>query len=112
MKVMVVGFNDFYGNFEFILFVGVMVFDFKDLIKQVKLMIGGIEVIGGYFDQECVKNVNLIFVGVGDLIGVLFVMSSLLWDEFSVIGLSKFGMQYSSLGNYEFDQGYKELLWM
>lgn len=111
-KVTVVGLNDFHGNLEPTSFAGVMVPDPKDPTKQVKLTTGGIEVIGGYLDQERAKNANLTFVGAGDLIGASPVTSSLLRDEPSVIGLSKLGMQYSSLGNHEFDQGYKELLRM
>ncbi|SEJ12521.1 5'-nucleotidase [Deinococcus reticulitermitis] len=111
-NVTVIGLNDFHGNLEPTNFAGVKVPDPADPAKQISLRTGGVEVIGGYLDQERAKNPNLIFVGAGDLIGASPVTSSLLRDEPSVIALSKLGMRASSLGNHEFDQGLKELLRM
>ncbi|WP_291426216.1 bifunctional UDP-sugar hydrolase/5'-nucleotidase [Deinococcus sp.] len=108
-QVTLIGLNDFHGNLEPTTFAGVMVPDPKDPAKKVKLTTGGIEVIGGYLDQERARNPNLVFVGAGDVIGASPVTSSLLRDEPSTIALSKLGMRASSLGNHEFDQGLKEL---
>ena len=111
-NVTVIGLNDFHGNLEPTNFAGVTVPAPADPAKQLSLRTGGVEVIGGYLDQERAKTPNLIFVGAGDLIGASPVTSSLLRDEPSVIALSKLGMRASSLGNHEFDQGLKELLRM
>lgn len=110
--VTLIGLNDFHGNLEPTTFAGVKIPDPADPTKTVSLRTGGIEVIGGYLDQERAKNPNLAFVGAGDLIGASPVTSSLLRDEPSTIAMSKLGMKASSLGNHEFDQGLKELLRM
>ncbi|MDB5045858.1 MAG: 5-nucleotidase, partial [Deinococcus sp.] len=112
VSVTVVGLNDFHGNLEATSFAGVKIPDPADATKTVTLRAGGIEAIGGYLAQERAKNANLVFVGAGDLIGASPVTSSLLRDEPSVLALSRMGMKASSLGNHEFDQGYKELLRM
>jgi 5'-nucleotidase len=112
VTVTVVGLNDFHGNLEASNFSGVMVPDPKDPTKQIRLLAGGIEAIGGYLNQERAKNPNLIFVGAGDVIGASPITSSLLRDEPTTLALSKLGMKFSSLGNHEFDQGLKELLRM
>lgn len=112
VTVTVVGLNDFHGNLEASNFSGVMVPDPKDPTKQIRLLAGGIETIGGYLDQERAKNPNLVFVGAGDVIGASPITSSLLRDEPTTIAMSKLGMKFSSLGNHEFDQGTKELLRM
>ncbi|THF68804.1 bifunctional metallophosphatase/5'-nucleotidase [Deinococcus sp. Arct2-2] len=112
VSVTVVGLNDFHGNLEATSFAGVKIPDPADATKTVSLRAGGIEAIGGYLAQERAKNANLVFVGAGDLIGASPITSSLLRDEPSVLALSRMGMKASSLGNHEFDQGYKELLRM
>lgn len=112
VSVTVVGLNDFHGNLEATSFAGVKIPDPADATKTVSLRAGGIEAIGGYLAQERAKNANLVFVGAGDLIGASPVTSSLLRDEPSVLALSRLGMKASSLGNHEFDQGFKELLRM
>jgi 5'-nucleotidase len=112
VNVTVVGLNDFHGNLEATSFAGVKVPDPADATKTVSLRAGGIEAIGGYLAQERAKNANLVFVGAGDLIGASPITSSLLRDEPAVLALSRMGMKASSLGNHEFDQGYKELLRM
>lgn len=109
VNVTVMALNDFHGNLEATGFAGVKVPDPKDPAKTVSLPAGGVELIGGYLEQERAKNPNVLFVGAGDLIGASPVTSSLLRDEPTVIALSKMGMKASSLGNHEFDQGLKEL---
>lgn len=110
--VTVLGLNDFHGNLEPTGFAGIKLPDPKDATKTVNLPTGGVEIIGGYVNQTRTANPNTVFVGAGDLIGASPVTSSLLRDEPSVIALSKLGMRTSSLGNHEFDQGFKELLRM
>lgn len=112
VNVTIIGLNDFHGNLESSRFKDIQVDDPKNPGKTKALQAGGIEVLGGYLNAQRKLNRNLVFVGAGDLIGASPVTSSLLRDEPSVIALSKMGMKASSLGNHEFDQGYKELLRM
>ncbi len=106
VNVTVLGLNDFHGNLEATNF---KIPDPADATKQIPILAGGAELIGGYVQQEKTKNPNQLFVGAGDLIGASPVTSSLLRDEPTVLALSQMGMKVSSLGNHEFDQGLKEL---
>lgn len=50
------------------------------------------------------------FVGAGDLIGASPFESSVFRDEPTIEVLNELGLDYSSVGNHEFDRGYDELL--
>jgi 5'-nucleotidase len=49
------------------------------------------------------------FVGAGDLIGASPLVSGLFHDEPTIQALNKIGMDFSSVGNHEFDEGIDEL---
>ncbi|GLW10343.1 bifunctional metallophosphatase/5'-nucleotidase [Microtetraspora sp. NBRC 13810] len=53
---------------------------------------------------------NTVIVGAGDLIGASPLISAAFHDEPTVELLGKLGLDVSSVGNHEFDEGYKELL--
>lgn len=53
---------------------------------------------------------DTIVVGAGDLIGATPLISAAYHDEPTVELLGKLGMRFSSVGNHEFDEGYRELL--
>lgn len=55
---------------------------------------------------------NTIMVAAGDLIGASPLLSSLFHDEPTIEALGKMGLALTSVGNHEFDEGYKELLRM
>ncbi|WP_424951325.1 bifunctional metallophosphatase/5'-nucleotidase [Deinococcus sp.] len=114
VDVVVLGLNDFHGNLVPTGFSGIKVPapTAANPAATANLAAGGAEIIGGYVASSRAANPNTVLVGGGDLIGASPVISSLLRDEPSVIALSKMGMQVSSLGNHEFDQGLKELLRM
>jgi 5'-nucleotidase len=52
---------------------------------------------------------NNVFVGAGDLIGASPLLSALLHDEPTIASLDLMGLQLSSVGNHEFDEGVTEL---
>jgi len=114
VDVVVLGLNDFHGNLLPTGFAGIKVPapTAANPAATANLTAGGAEIIGGYVAAARAANPNTVLVGGGDLIGASPVISSLLRDEPSVIALSKMGMQVSSLGNHEFDQGLKELMRM
>lgn len=81
-----------------------------DRSKRVSLQAGGVEAIATIVKETKAQNPNTLLVGAGDLIGASPLVSSLLADEPILKALSDLGMSFSSVGNHEFDRGYKELL--
>lgn len=57
-------------------------------------------------------NPNTIVVSAGDMIGGTPLISALFHDEPTIEVLNQIGLQYSSVGNHEFDEGATELLRM
>ena len=55
---------------------------------------------------------NTIFVAAGDLIGASPFLSAMFHDEPTIEALSMMGLDISSVGNHEFDEGKDELLRM
>jgi 5'-nucleotidase len=58
---------------------------------------------------ELSKRPNTIMVAAGDIIGASPLLSSLFHDEPTIESLSKMGLAITSVGNHEFDEGWKEL---
>lgn len=56
------------------------------------------------------QNPNNVVVGAGDLIGASPLVSALFFDEPAVETLNRVGLEFSSVGNHEFDKGSAELL--
>jgi len=52
---------------------------------------------------------NTVMVAAGDLIGASPLLSSLFHDEPTIESLSKMGLAITSVGNHEFDEGWREL---
>ena len=52
---------------------------------------------------------NTVMVAAGDLIGASPLLSSLFHDEPTIEALSEMGLAITSVGNHEFDEGWKEL---
>ncbi len=84
--------------------------DPADRSKRITLQAGGVEAIATIVKEAKAKNPNTLLVGAGDLISASPLASSLLADEPTLKALSDLGMSFSSVGNHEFDRGYKELL--
>lgn len=80
--------------------------------KPFELSTGGIEYLSTLISQLQARNPLNAVVGAGDMIGASPLASSLFHDEPSIELLSKAGMEFSSVGNHEFDDGRDELLRM
>lgn len=104
LELNVVALNDFHGHLE-----GGK-FNYKINGQQTTVHAGGIDVIGAALQAWRKEDKELMFVGAGDLIGGSPAMSSMWADEASLTALSMLGMNASSAGNHEFDQGRAELL--
>ncbi len=79
-------------------------------IDGVSVPVGGVAYLATHVMEAKAENPNTIFVGDGDLIGASPLISALFHDEPTIMALSMAGMEYSSVGNHEFDEGWQELL--
>ena len=78
--------------------------------ESVTVQAGGVEALSTLLKTTRAGNPNTVTVGAGDLISASPLVSSLLADEPSVVALNTMGLEFSSVGNHEFDRGFKELL--
>lgn len=101
-----VAINDFHGNLEPSKYTYVN----AATGKSETLRAGGIEALSGALATWRKEDKDLLFIGAGDLIGASPALSSMWADEPSIEAMNLMGLQMSSVGNHEFDQGRKELL--
>jgi len=71
---------------------------------------GGGEYLATHLAALKAQNPNTIIVGAGDLIGNSQPLSALFHDEPAIETLNEMGLQVSSVGDHEFDQGKDQLL--
>jgi 5'-nucleotidase len=104
--VKVVGFNDYHGNLEspgtFGATTAVPVAD--------RPAVGGADVIAGHVAKLKSQNSENVVVGAGDLIGATPLISAAFLDEPAIETLNRIGLEFSAVGNHEFDKGAAELL--
>ena len=73
---------------------------------------GGVEFLATHIRQLEATNPNTVVVAAGDLIGASPLISALFHDEPTIEALNLIGLDYSDVGNHEFDEGVAELLRM
>lgn len=73
---------------------------------------GGVEFLATHVARLKATNPNTVVVAAGDLIGGSTLLSGMFHDEPTIEVLSDLGLQISSVGNHEFDEGWEELLRM
>ncbi|HET6657889.1 MAG TPA: bifunctional metallophosphatase/5'-nucleotidase [Gaiellaceae bacterium] len=73
---------------------------------------GGAEYLATWIKSLRTTNPNTITVGGGDLIGASPLISGLFHDEPTIESMNAIGMDVTSVGNHEFDEGIDELLRM
>jgi 5'-nucleotidase len=91
---------------------GIRVSDPNDDSKKVMVSAGGSETMASVVKSLREGHKNTIFVAAGDLIGASPFLSAMFHDEPTVESLSMMGLEISSVGNHEFDEGKDELLRM
>ncbi|QIK67234.1 bifunctional metallophosphatase/5'-nucleotidase [Nocardioides sp. HDW12B] len=110
VKLDLLALNDFHGNLETI-----------DPVKSSSGRInqtpaGGAAYLGALLREERAKSraagATPITVAAGDLIGASPLVSAAFHDEPAVKAMNRVGLQVASVGNHEFDEGYRELLRM
>jgi len=71
--------------------------------------LGGAEYLATHLKEARQGHPNTLTVAAGDLIGASPLLSAAFHDEPSIEALNSLGLDVSSVGNHEFDEGYKEL---
>ena len=70
----------------------------------------GAAVMAGAVEQLREQNPNTVFAAAGDLIGASTFESFIANDKPTIDALNEAGLEVSSVGNHEFDQGYDDLV--
>ncbi len=110
VELQIVAFNDFHGQIEppsgsEILYYNATNYPFKAVV-------GGAAYLATQIKALKATNPNTIIVSAGDCIGASPLVSALFHDEPTIEALSEIGLEYSAVGNHEFDKGVAELLRM
>jgi len=117
MNIQVLSFNDFHGNLEPPTGSGGLVVTDHALkttagvttAVNVTKDAGGVEYLATHLRDARKGHANSVTVAAGDLIGASPLLSAAFKDEPAVEALNKLGLEATSVGNHEFDEGYKEL---
>ena len=91
---------------------GIRIADSGGQLKKVSVAAGGVEGMATLVRQLRDGRRNSIFVAAGDLIGASPLLSAMFHDEPTIESVSMMGLEISSVGNHEFDEGKDELLRM
>ncbi len=108
VPLQLLSFNDFHGNLNP---PGgtIRAPDPADPARTVNLPAGGVEYLATLVRQLKARTPRSTVVAAGDLIGASPLVSSLFHDEPTIESLNALGLEYSSVGNHEFDDGSGEL---
>ena len=115
MPIQLLSFNDFHGNLEPPSgSSGRNVVDHKidpatgkpvDVTQDA----GGVAYLASHLAQARKGHRNSLTVAAGDIIGASPLLSAAFHDEPTIEAMNKLGLDVTSVGNHEFDEGYKEL---
>ena len=108
VQLTILALNDFHGNLQPPPG-GIRVADPADKAKRIAVPAGGAEHLATLVKQRRDGKKHSIFVAAGDLIGASPFLSALFHDEPTIESLSIMGLDISSVGNHEFDEGGTEL---
>lgn len=105
VSVKIIGFNDYHGNLQ-----SPGTFGVNTLVPSAsRPAVGGAEYLAAYVQRMKSTNPNTVVVGAGDFIGASPLISALFFDEPAVETLNQIGVDFSAVGNHEFDKGKDEL---
>jgi len=107
--VKLAAFNDFHGQLE-PRGATLRVADPRAPEQPVELPVGGVAYLASVIAQLKAENPLTTVIAAGDMFGASPLISTLFHHEPSVEALSRLGLEFSSVGNHEFDAGRAELL--
>jgi 5'-nucleotidase len=111
VELRILAINDLHGNLR-PPSGGIAIADPADAAKKIAVPAGGVAHMATLVGQLRAGARNSIFVAAGDLIGASPFLSAMFHDEPSIESLSMMGLEITSVGNHEFDEGKIELLRM
>jgi 5'-nucleotidase len=111
IEVRILAINDFHGNLRPPAG-GISITDPTDKSRKITVPAGGVEHMSTLVKELRAGHSNSIFVSAGDLIGASPLLSAMFHDEPTIESMSLMGLEISSVGNHEFDEGKDELLRM
>jgi 5'-nucleotidase len=103
VAVQLLAFNDFHGNLE-------PPSGSNGVIGSTSA--GGAEYLAAHLAALAARNPLTLIVSAGDTIGASPLLSGMFHDEPAIEALNAMGLDVSSVGNHEFDAGWRELLRM
>jgi 5'-nucleotidase len=106
VKVKLIALNDYHGHLES---PGSFAAG-SDAPASARQPVGGAEFLAAHVARLKAANPNNAVVAAGDLIGATPMISGLFFDEPAVETLNRIGLEFTSVGNHEFDKGQAELL--
>jgi 5'-nucleotidase len=103
--VKMIGFNDYHGNLE-----SPGTFGTSTAVPAAdRPPVGGADFMAAHVAKLKAQNPLNVVVGAGDLIGATPLISASFFDEPAIETLNRIGLEFSAVGNHEFDQGATEL---
>lgn len=103
--VKMIGFNDYHGNLESPGTFGTS----TAVLAADRPPVGGAEFMAAHVAKLKAQNSLNVVVGAGDLIGATPLISASFFDEPAIETLNRIGLEFTAVGNHEFDQGATEL---
>jgi 5'-nucleotidase len=105
ITIKIIGFNDFHGNLQ-----SPGTFGQNTIVPSAQRpAVGGADYIAAYVARLKAQNPLNAVVGGGDFIGASPLISALFFDEPAVEVMNHVGVDFTSVGNHEFDKGSAEL---
>jgi 5'-nucleotidase len=104
--VKIIAINDYHGNLQSPGTFGANL----NVPAAQRPAVGGAEYLAAYVAKAKAANPLNVVVAAGDNIGASPLISALFLDEPAVETLNRIGLEFSSVGNHEFDKGSTELL--
>jgi len=107
VELQIVALNDFHGQNDPPS--GSQILYYNTTNYPFKAEVGGASYLATQIKALKATNPNTIIVSAGDCIGASPLVSALFHDEPAIETLSEIGLEYSAVGNHEFDKGVSEL---
>ena len=107
VELQIVALNDFHGQLEPPS--GNLTLYYNTTNYPFKVEVGGASYLATQIKALKATNPNTVIVSAGDCIGASPLVSALFHDEPTIEALSEIGLEYSAVGNHEFDKGVPEL---
>src|SRR4051812_38856981 len=112
VKVQLLALNDFHGALQTATTGGIRPPTPTGQPAPAPIATGGAGILGSYLQQLRQGHRNSLTVAAGDLIGASPLLSALYHDEPTIEAMNLLGLDVTSVGNHEFDEGEDELMRM